>query len=211
MGKTQTGKKSPAKTPPSRAAKTWRSPPYHSTNERKRGSGPVGRGGKVLVDKQSGGKGKQSGGYTSSSSLASGSDAESDSNNEGNYHHGLVGKKTTASREELLTMLREKERKIKKLQTELDYMKNKSRPNKKSLREIMRWSVEEINFSDSVNTFVRVFLFPRYKFLREGWQNFQPDKKNSLSSMCLRRLSLPEGSDKEEIWERVIVPSIQMK
>jgi hypothetical protein len=165
----------------------------------------------VLVDKQSGGKGKQSGGYTSSSSLASGSDAESDSNNEGNYHHGLVGKKTTASREELLTMLREKERKIKKLQTELDYMKNKSRPNKKSLREIMRWSVEEINFSDSVNTFVRVFLFPRYKFLREGWQNFQPDKKNSLSSMCLRRLSLPEGSDKEEIWERVIVPSIQMK
>ena len=93
MGKTQTGKKSPAKTPPSRAAKTWRSPPYHSTNERKRGSGPVGRGGKVLVDKQSGGKGKQSGGYTLSSSSASGSDAESESNNEGKHHHGLVRKK----------------------------------------------------------------------------------------------------------------------
>ncbi len=63
MGKTQTGKKSSAKTPPSRAAKTWRSPTYHNMKERKRGSGPVGRGGKVLADKQSlGGKGNQSGG-----------------------------------------------------------------------------------------------------------------------------------------------------
>ena len=31
--------------------------------------------------------------------------------------------------------------------------------------------------------------------------------------MCLRKLSLPEGSDTANIWERVImiVPSIQMK
>jgi len=35
--------------------------------------------------------------------------------------------------------------------------------------------------------------------------------KNSLSSMCLRKLSLPEGSETDDIWERVIVPSIQMK
>jgi len=75
----------------------------------------------------------------------------------------------------------------------------------------MRWSGEEINFADSVNSFVREFLFPRYKFLRKGWQNHEPDKKNSLSSMCLRKLSLPEGSETDDIWERVIVPSIQMK
>ena len=75
----------------------------------------------------------------------------------------------------------------------------------------MRWSSEEINFTDSINTFVQVFLFLRYKFLREGWQNYQPDKKNSLSSMCLCRLLLPEGSNTDDIWERVIVPSIQMK
>ncbi len=54
-------------------------------------------------------------------------------------------------------------------------------------------------------------MFPWYKFLREGWQNYEPDKKNSLSLMCLRKLSLPEGSNKTDIWERVIVPSIQMK
>ena len=116
------------------------SPRYHNTKERERGSsGPAGRGGKVLADKQSvGGKGKQSGGYASSSSSASGSDQESESNKECEHHHGLVGKKRTASREELLTMLREQEWKIKKLQTELDYIKNKSRPNKKSLQEIIQ-------------------------------------------------------------------------
>jgi len=90
-------------------------------------------------------------------------------------------------------------------------MKNKSKPSKKTMREIMRWSGEEINFSESVNTFVRGFLFPRYKFLKEGWQEYLPNTRNSLSSMCLRYLALPEGSDVEDIWERVIVPSIRMK
>ncbi len=32
-----------------------------------------------------------------------------------------------------------------------------------------------------------------------------------MSSMCLRKLSLPEGSKVDDIWERVMVPSIQMK
>ncbi len=127
---------------------------------------------------------------------------------------GLHGTKRgkMSTRDELVERLREKERTIKKLQEEVHSLRrNKSRPNKKDIRERMKWSGEEINFADSVNTFVREFLFPRYKFLREGWQNYEPDKKNSLSSMCLRKLSLPEGSDKADIWERVIVPSIQMK
>jgi len=29
--------------------------------------------------------------------------------------------------------------------------------------------------------------------------------------MCLRKLSLPEGSEKDDIWERVILPLIQVK
>jgi hypothetical protein len=50
--------------------------------------------------------------------------------------------------------------------------RNKSRPNKKDIRERMNWSGEEINFADSVNTFVREFLFPQYKFIGGGWQNY---------------------------------------
>jgi hypothetical protein len=29
--------------------------------------------------------------------------------------------------------------------------------------------------------------------------------------MCLRKLSLPEGCEADDIWERVIMPLIQMK
>ena len=117
----------------------------------------------------------------------------------------------TTTQEELLHMLREKERTIKKLQGEIDCMKNKSKTSKKILWQIMKWSGEEINFSESVNTFIQVLLFPQYKFLKDGWQNYQPHKKESLSSMCLCKLSLPEGSEADDTWERVIVPSIQMK
>ena len=105
----------------------------------------------------------------------------------GGHCHELVEmKKTkTALQEELLDMMPKRERTIKRLQTELNLMENKSRTNKKTLQERMGWSGEEINFADSINTFVQVFLFPRYKFLREGWQDYQLDKKNSLSSLCI--------------------------
>jgi hypothetical protein len=203
MGKMQ--KKSPPKTPPSTGAKTRKSPRQQKATERKRGSGLVGRGGKI---------GKMGGrGRPFSSSSESESDEDDESNEEDERHHGHIGMKTskTTTREELITMLREKERTIKKLQAEMDCMKNKSKPSKKTLRDMMKWSGEEINFSESVNTFVQVFLFPQYKFLKDGWQNYQPNKNDSLSLMCLCKLSLPEGSKADDIWERVIVPSIQMK
>ena len=85
------------------------------------------------------------------------SESESDEGDEG--LDGLYGIKRTkrVSRDELLAMLREKLRTIKKVHL----LRNKSRPNKKSLRESMRWSGEEINFAVSVNSFVREFLFPQ--------------------------------------------------
>ena len=170
---------------------------------RKRGTGPVGRGGKKLPESKE----------SSSSSEYSESESELESESEGGKGFEGYGTKRTkmTTRDELLKMLREKERTIKKLEDEVHSLRNKSRPNKKDLRESMKWSGEEINFADSVNTFVREFLFPRYKFLRVGWQKYEPDKRSSLSAMCLRKLSIPEGSDTEDIWERVIVPSIQMK
>ena len=144
-------------------------------------------------------------------SLSESSESESHEGDKGNDGRYGIKRTKMASREELLSMLRQKDCLIKKLQAEVHSLRNKSRPNKSSLRMSMEWSGEEINFADSVNTFVQEFLFPRYKFLRQGWQNYEPDQQHSLSSLCLRRLSLPEGSNKADIWERVIVPSIQMK
>jgi hypothetical protein len=79
------------------------------------------------------------------------------------------------------------------------------------VREDYQWTGEEINFADSINNFCRDLLFPKYKFLKEGWQEYLPEKKNILYSLCMRHLKIPEGSEKSDIWERVIVPSIKMK
>jgi hypothetical protein len=46
------------------------------------------------------------------------------------------------TRDELIDMLREKERMIKKLQAENHSLRNKSRPNKKDLRDSLKWSGE---------------------------------------------------------------------
>ena len=194
-------KRSPS-TPPSTGTKRRRSPRQHNAMARERGSGPVGRGGKMRNIERRGRA------LSSSSELEL--DNDDDSSEEDEHHHKPEESMST-TQEDLLRMLREKEQTIRKLQMELDRIKNKAKPSKKSLREIMKWSGEEINFSDSVNTFVGAFLFPRYKFLKDGWQNYQPDKNDSLSSMCLRKLSLPEGSEADDVWERVIVPTIQLK
>ena len=211
MGKTSNTQKTPPKKKATQGADYRRtSPRGHKSsgeievNARKRGTGPVGWGGKMIARPP----------QSSSSSESSASEFESESEEEEEDFDGLRGTKRAkmSTRDELVERLREKERTIKKLQEEVHSLRrNKSRPNKKDIRERMKWSGEEINFADSVNTFVREFLFPRYKFLGGGWQNYERDKRNSLSSMCLRRLSLPEGSDTKDIWERVIVPTIQMK
>jgi hypothetical protein len=79
------------------------------------------------------------------------------------------------------------------------------------MQEDYQWTGEEINFSDTVNQFCKSFLFPKYKFLKEGWPDYQLDRKNSLYSLCMQNLKIPEGTKAEDIWERVIVPSIRMK
>jgi hypothetical protein len=117
----------------------------------------------------------------------------------------------TNLREELFQLLEEKERKIKLLELELMTMKTESRNSKKTVQEDYHWSGEEINFAESVNNFCRSMLFPRYKFLKEGWQAFLPEKRDSLYSLCMRHLRIPEGAEEADLWDRVIVPSIKMK
>jgi len=202
MGRTINAQKTPPKKKAIQGVE-WerRSPRGHKSstreievNARKRGTGPQGRGGKTITREQQ---------LSSSES----SESESDEGDEG--LDGLYGIKRMkmVSRDELMAVLHEKQRTIKKTSGSAFVEEQVTFKQEES----MRWSGEEINFADSVNSFVREFLFPWYKFLREGWQNYEPDKKNSLSSMCLRKLSLPEGSDTADIWERVIMPSIQMK
>jgi hypothetical protein len=75
----------------------------------------------------------------------------------------------------------------------------------------LKWTGEETNFAETVNHFCRNFHLSRFKFLKDGWNEILPDKKNSLYLLCMRRLMIPEGADERDIWERVVVPSIGRK
>ncbi len=115
------------------------------------------------------------------------------------------------SRAQLLEMLQESDRKIKVLELELVGTKCKQRENTKQIWENYNWAGGEANFADTVNQFCKQFLFPWYKLLKEGWQDFQPEKKNSLFSLVKQNLSIPKGANNRDIWDRVIVPSKWMK
>ena len=115
------------------------------------------------------------------------------------------------SKEELLTLLKSKDKKIKELEVKLVKASVQQRQTKKQVQKEYQWSGEETNFADSVSQFCKLFLFGRFKFLKEGWNVYQPGTRDSLSSLVKRKVKVPEGADYEDIWDRVIVPTIRLK
>ena len=70
----------------------------------------------------------------------------------------------------------ELEKKIKSLQSEISRLKNNSdRKTKRQLRVDFGWGGEEVNLSDKVSDWVKSYLFPRYKFLKDGWMEYSDD------------------------------------
>ncbi len=65
------------------------------------------------------------------------------------------------------------------------------------------WDGEVANFADSVASWVKTYLCPRYKFLKDGWMNYS-NKPESLLSLVRKKIQLAEGADYRESWERVI-------
>ena len=166
----------------------------------------VSRGAKVAKGKKSSAgasaaKGKKTPEYESDDFSPSGDDSDS-------THNSRTGKHSV---KDLLEKIKEKDEMIRSLNLKLSNSKVTSRMNKTKVREELKWTGEETNFSETVNHFCRFYLFPRFKFLKNGWTEFMPDKENSFYSLCMRHLKIPEGADKKDIWERVIVPSVMRK
>ena len=98
----------------------WRSPRGHKSstreievNTRKRGTGPQGRGGKVSTRPEP------------EEFSSENSESESDEDDEGNDGRFGIKRTKDASREELVSMSRQKERIIMKLQAEVHSFRNK--------------------------------------------------------------------------------------
>jgi hypothetical protein len=66
--------------------------------------------------------------------------------------------------------------------------------------------------SDKVSNWVKLYLFSRYKFLKDGWMEYSEDN-TSLSSFAQIKLRMENVDDYMGQWNRVIVicPTIQMK
>jgi hypothetical protein len=104
----------------------------------------------------------------------------------------------------------ENERLIKRLKMELRLLKSTSRQMKRQIRNNYDWDGKEANFVDSVLNFAKKHLFPRFKFLKDGWMDY--DKaQDSFSTFVQGKVQIPERADYKDQTERIICPTIQAK
>ena len=99
---------------------------------------------------------------------------------------------------------------IKRLKMDLRLSKSHARQTKHQIRIDYDWDGNEANFGDSVLSFVKEYLFPHYKLLKDGWMEYD-DRQESLSSFVQGKVKIPEGADYKDQWERVIRPTIHTK
>jgi hypothetical protein len=65
---------------------------------------------------------------------------------------------------------------------ELIFSKKKyRRSSKEDIRTYNEWEFDKANLANKINDFSRDVMFPCYKFLKEGWQDYEPSNKKSLS------------------------------
>jgi hypothetical protein len=78
----------------------------------------------------------------------------------------------------------------KRLKEELkNYYKKVRCSSKGDIRDSNGWIGDEAILADKVTKFTRDYMFPRYKFLKEGWQDYDPMNKKSLSYFVGRKMA----------------------
>lgn len=113
--------------------------------------------------------------------------------------------------------IRELESKVEGLENEVRNLKSKlillqgKKHSKKELREMYEWNEQDVLFSDTVMTFCKEFLFPRYKFLGKNWTEKNDTSPTSFSELIRRNLPTPRGMNFGDAWNRIIAPTIAKK
>ncbi len=86
----------------------------------------------------------------------------------------------------------------------LKLSKSTARQTKHQIRIDYNWDDKEANFADSVLIFVKEYVFPRIKFLKDGWMDYDKGQ-DSFSTFVQGKVQIPEGAEYKDLWERVIV------
>ena len=130
------------------------------------------------------------------------------------HHDEMAGDESEDEEERASTGLKERclqlQSTVKSLQREIRVLKSNDRKTKRQLRIDYDWDGEEANLSDKVSNWVKTYLFPRYKFLKDGWMAYE-DGYGSLSSFVQRKINMEGERNFEGLWDRVISPTIQQK
>ncbi len=125
---------------------------------------------------------------------------------DGSSSHDALLKKIGMLRQRCI----ENERLIKRLKMELRLSKSTARQTKRQIRIDYHWDGKEANFADSVSSFVKEYLFPPFKFLKDGWMDYG-EGQDSFSTFVQGKVQIPEGVEYKDQWGRVISPTIQEK
>ncbi len=104
----------------------------------------------------------------------------------------------------------ENERLIKGQKMELRFSKSTARQTKRQIRINYNWYGKDPNFTDSVSSFVKEYLFPHFKFLKDRWMDYD-EGQDSFSTFVEGMVQIPEEAEYKDHWERVICPTIQAK
>ncbi len=108
----------------------------------------------------------------------------------------------------------------KQLKVELKFSKKKYRcSSKEDIRTYNEWTFDKANLANKINNFSKDVMFPRYKFLKEGWQDYELSNEKSLSHFVGQKMAdtyqnmriLTSGREFKDQWERVYVPVIEKK
>ncbi len=84
--------------------------------------------------------------------------------------------------------LRQLEADNKQLKVELKFSRNKYRSlSKEDIRTYNEWTFDEANLANKIKNFSRDVMFPRYKFLKEGWQDYEQSNKKSCPILWGKR------------------------
>jgi hypothetical protein len=98
----------------------------------------------------------------------------------------------------------ENKRIIKRLKMELRLLKSNGRQTIKHwIRIDYDWDGKVANFADSILSFVKEYLFLRYKFLKDGWMEYDKGQ-DSFLTFVQGMVQIPEGVEYKDQWERVI-------
>jgi hypothetical protein len=65
-------------------------------------------------------------------------------------------------------------------------------------------------FADWVSSFVKEYLFPRHKFLKDRWMGYDKGQ-DSFSTFVQGKVKISSGAEYKDQWERVICQTIQAK